>query len=194
MIKQIWNDPVWSKVIAVAIVALAGIAWASYRHWWSVIWLWMAKMHAYLGGTIPVRRWVYGLLLGVAALFVLLLIGAASTVYSAKKTGHTFAPIVPVEPWRSYVADIFYDIKWQWSYQHGEITRLCTFCPRCDYQMVPEGLDYIRHIWFRCDVCKRKYDVQEDWGTVQSIVTRCIQQKLRSDTYPKQQVVEGKNG
>jgi hypothetical protein len=38
MLKKLWNDPVWSKVIAAAIIALAGGAWlAHWQNWWTPI-------------------------------------------------------------------------------------------------------------------------------------------------------------
>jgi hypothetical protein len=199
MLKKLWNDPVWSKVIAAAIIALAGGAWlAHWQNWWTPIEhatrVALGTSWMFLTGTTPVRRWIYSLLLVVAGLFVLLLVGLASTLYSTKESVSPFVPIVRVEDWRSYVTDTFYEIKWRWGYAGGEITHMLAFCPRCDYQMVPEGMSLISQISFRCDVCGRRYDIQESWDSVRSIVKRLVQQKLRSETYPKQQGSERKDG
>jgi hypothetical protein len=69
VIKKLWHDPVWSKIISSALyaafVGAAGIGAATYFHWWSAI-------LTFLFGTFLVQRWLFGaLLLGVLALLAL---------------------------------------------------------------------------------------------------------------------------
>jgi len=115
MLKKLWNDPVWSKVIAAAIIGLAGIAFVSYRHWWSVIWHWITDLHAYLVSTTPIRHWVLGLLVLLAVLFVLLIIGLSATAFGAKS--EPYSKLVSLAPdWAFYT--------W-WKYEGPDIDSRC---------------------------------------------------------------------
>jgi hypothetical protein len=189
ILKKYWHDPVWSKVIAVAIVGLAGIAWASYRHWWSMIWLRITDVHAYMVSTTPVRHWVFGLLVLIAALFVMMVIGITVSTHQPEK--NPFGNIVPVAvarpEWLSYTTDYFYELRWRWKYRDGDIKDLNAFCPRCDYQMVPTGISRLSQVSFRCDICPEGYEIRESYDAMMSVIPRRIQQRIRTGTYPKSQ-------
>jgi hypothetical protein len=183
MLKKLWHDPVWSKVIAAGIVALLGAVWLAHRQNWlpaiwnvpSLVWHRFTVTWAYLLGTTPVRRWWYGLLLFLATFFFVILI------YRGKENRLRNS----VWTHRSYRTDNFYGVKWQWDYNGTEITNLITLCPPCKYQMVPIEISSDQ-VLFRCDFCKQEYFIRESWLLLRSIVPRLIHQKLRAGTYPKQ--------
>jgi hypothetical protein len=141
---------------------------------------------SYMVSTTPVRHWVFGLLVLIAALFVLMVIGIAVSMHQPEK--NPFDNLVPIAGlgWRTYTTDDFYQIRWRWRYRDGEITDLMAFCPPCDYQMAPIGL--MNEVSFHCDLCARNYNIRESsWDSLRNIIQRRIQQKLRAGTYSKSQ-------
>src|SRR5712664_2715950 len=70
MLKNIWNDPVWSKVIASVIIAGAG--WLTYRlNWWPgwmtrrIAGLWIS-FWTYLSSASAIPHWLLILLILIA--------------------------------------------------------------------------------------------------------------------------------
>ena len=183
--KKIWNDPVWSRVIAAAIIAAVGAICVTYRQYWlpslrgeiSAAW-------AYSTAASPVRHWVFGMLVLGCVLFVLLLIGVAGTFFPEKKTG--YESLVRITPeWYDYTSDTFFELKWRWSYDGGAIN-LNAYCPRCEYQVFPDDTSaFTGGIKFYCDSCKRNAaTIEESWDSIRSKVTRFIQQKIQTGSYP----------
>src|SRR5258708_24478890 len=85
MPQKPWHDPVWSKVIAADILAVAGAAWvASRKDWWDVLKRGIVAAWAFMFSTTPVRQWLLGLLMLVAAMFVVLLVGVIVIALQAK--------------------------------------------------------------------------------------------------------------
>jgi hypothetical protein len=187
-LKSAWHDPVGSKLIAGAIGAVVVAAWAEYKNWWPAIWHGIVTGTAtawnYLLATTPIPHWLLEVLILVAVLFVLLLIGVAASLRS--KTDPYGKLVSFAADWRSYTSDDFFNLKWRWLYQGREIV-LNAYCPKCDYQVYPDDLsDFARHINFYCDSCKRRIVTQnETWGSLKDKVTRFVQQKIRTGTYPR---------
>ncbi len=124
MLKKLWNDPVWSKVIATGILALAGAVWVAYKQNWlpvmwrgiTVAWHGITVAWAFLLGTTTVRRWVLGAFMLGTGLFILLLIGVLLIAWQAKKQTQDSPE------WRSYTNDNFYGlIKWVWDYEGRQV-------------------------------------------------------------------------
>ncbi len=155
MLKKLWNDPVGSKVIAAAIVGLAGIALVSYRHWWSVIWLGITDAHAYLVSTTPVRHWVFGVLVLLSAMFVLLIISLAVSAYQPTRNPYDNLLIRIGPDWASYTSDNFFGLKGSWKYDGPDIL-FHAYRPHFDYQVFPDDTSgYSSRITFFCDSCRR---------------------------------------
>ena len=187
-LKKLWHDPVWSKIIAAAIISLPAAAWAEYKNWWPSIWqgiaAGMATAWNYLLATTPVRHWLLGALVLSAVLFVILLTSVAASLRPGKDP---YGKLVSfAADWHSYTSDDFFNLKWRWLYRGGEIV-LNAYCPTCDYQVYPDDIsDFSNHINFYCDSCKRRIVTQnESWGSMKGKVTRFIQQKIRNKDFPK---------
>lgn len=175
-IKTIWADPVWSKVIAVGIVALLTAAYAS-THWWAQVssFAGMAWNYAVADATMP--RWLVALLALWSAATVILL--GVVVIDSKRET---------VAPWTSYNEDMFLGLRWRWNlYGTSTPSNLCSFCPSCDYQLraVDDG-DYLgnRTTRYQCSNCaatsasfhESNYEVEHD-------VMRRIQLALRDGSW-----------
>src|SRR4029077_5592387 len=87
--------------------------------------------------------------------------------------------------WGSYTSDSFFGLKWRWRYENGAIQGLLPFCPHCDYQIFPDNTSpFASRVDFNCDSCKRNLGtLPETWASLESKVTRFIQQKLRSGAW-----------
>jgi hypothetical protein len=180
-LKKVWNDPVWSKVIAAGIVGGLGIAYVSYKHWWSVIWHGITNATAFLGSQAPVRHWVFGILLLGTLLAVVLLIAIAAIVIRAKKGNQSRANYL------TYTSDHFFGLKWAWTYEGTNIELKAVLCARCDYQVGPDSASmFDSRVRFHCDSCGHTVPVEgQSWDSLQSVVMRLVQQKLRTGKYPK---------
>ena len=138
-LKKIWHDPVWSKVIAAAVIAM--LTWIAnlFFHWWS--WAGLLRNAArllktaweFVFSTSPVPHWLIGLGVLLIILAAAILIVASTAAHQAKST--QFAQI-SLPPWHSYTTDMFYEVRWRWRYDiAGQVTDLNCFCPRCDCQL-----------------------------------------------------------
>lgn len=58
--KAIWGDPVWSKVIAGAIIAIAGIVIPYFLNWWSAIGIAAKNIIGFMGEASSVPNWLIG--------------------------------------------------------------------------------------------------------------------------------------
>jgi hypothetical protein len=180
LLKKIWNDPVWSKVIAAAVLAVAG--WSAH-HRWPALRLILSKAWSFLLATSPVQHWVLGLLIIAAVIIIVVFVGLLLCI-ALPQSDHcgNLIPISTRPEWLSYTNDSFFGLKWRWHYGDGEIQRLLPFSPHCDYQIFPDNASpFTSRVDFYCDSCRRDLGtLPESWGSLESKVTRFIQQKLRS--------------
>jgi len=174
LLRKAWSDPVWSKVIASAILAIAGSLLAYGFGWWPRILDAALQRHA-------VPTWLL-ILLALAAVPTSTAVGAALwfAVFPRPATGPT---------WAGYTTDELLGVRWRWRYsQSGTLFDLTSFCPSCDFQIFAEPGGLYRAVprtAFRCESCGR-HIAEFDGSTadLESKVTRIIQQKLRAGTWP----------
>jgi hypothetical protein len=169
MLRKAWNDPVWSKVIAGAILAAAGGLFAYFLGWWPAIIRGAVQQYA-----LP--NWLL-ILLALAALPTPILMGAALWY-------RVFPTPAQSPPWAVYTSDVLLGVRWRWRYGQGwALYDLTCFCPACDFQVYAATAGAFRAaplITFRCDSCGRHIaDFDGSVEELESKVTRLIQQKLR---------------
>ena len=178
-LKGIWADAVWSKVIATAIIALAGIVITYSLKMWPAIGAAVVNVFAFLGASSSVPNWLIGF---GAACFLVVLFLIAAIIWRA------IFPSATTNTWRSYVTDNFFGLRWHWQYGFdGGIFSLYSFCEDCDYQIHPEnvsGYSAAPRFVYRCDICGRLAGpFEEEPLKLESKVKRLIQQKLRTGSW-----------
>ena len=172
-LKAIWADPVWSKVIATAIIAAFGLG-ITYFNLWPPISSSVSTALGFLRTSTPVSNWLLGLFI-ICTLLVVLVIGLTICQY-----------IFPAQSdaWRSYTTDTFMGVTWYWQYMsNGDIYNLHCCCLQCQYQVFPASAG-LSSIVFRCGSCGSvtgPFDVE--MRSIESKVTLLIQQKPRTGSW-----------
>jgi hypothetical protein len=182
LLRWLWVDPVWSKVIATGIVAAVG--GIVIGEWWSESLAVLLAVWKFLGAATPMANWLLGILilsalaavgLGIVLIYALLL----STREAA--AGPSF---------RDYNEDRFHflDLRWRWSYSSdGYPIEIASFCPTCDLQIMPRPSSAYAAadgVTFHCDNCGG-YDrtLAMSLDEIVSMVIRQIQRKLRNGSW-----------
>ena len=184
MLKNIWKDPVWSKVIATAILAVLGIGgayasnrWADFSIGDSII-NFLDVSYSWATSRSSIPNWL-SLIIGLLVLPTILvfLIFLWNLI-----RGENTSP-----SWRSYKEDVFFGIRWRWKYIDESITEVHTFCPHCDFQVYPQSASAyiaVERIEFQCDSCHRRLGIfEENYGTLKNKAIRFAQQKLRNGSW-----------
>ena len=179
MLKSLWKDPVWSAVIAAAVVAAAGAVGTYLLDLWPAMAAAAGRAWQFLFATTEVSNWIL-ILLGLGLIPAVLLVAVVIWDFVSRKP--TMAP-----SWTNYKEDVFFGLKWRWQYVGGRIDRLVSFCPHCDYQVYSHnasGFHAVDRIGFDCDSCRRHLcQIDESQRSLESKVERFIQQKLRNETW-----------
>ena len=189
MLKRIWNDPVWSKVLAGAILAALGLLGTYLFNWWHYIsdfaqqiynfiaYLWRLKSE-----TATVTNWI---LLTIVLLALPTIFRIFVALISLFRT-----PPQKELTWRDYTEDIFFNIRWRWRYINNQITDLHSFCMHCDFQIFPQRTDrFDDSIHFDCESCSSHLQTfDETYSQVESKILRFIDQKHRNNKW--REVVE----
>jgi hypothetical protein len=179
MLKRIWNDPVWSKVISAAILGAAAVAGTYFLNWWPAIGALLSRAVTFIGASSAVPNWLTGL----AVLFAL------PTVFLlAALCWQVARPAKQVAAWQAYTSDVFFGLRWRWQYSRtSEMHSLLCFCPHCDFQVFPLSASpygFQDRILFRCESCHRELATfEESYQSLESKATRFAQQKLRNGTW-----------
>lgn len=183
ILKNLWHDPVWSKVIAGVILALGATVATYFLDWWPAIGGFVSSSIAFALSSMLTPNWLL-LLLALLSLPTLIIIGALAwqSVFPSKARSPS---------WQDYTADIFCGLRWRWTYgTGGRIYDAHTFCPHCDFQVYAKDVSSYRvidHIAFHCDSCGRNLgEFQESLNSLESKVKRFVQQKLRNGTWVAQ--------
>lgn len=173
MLKKVWSDPVWSKVIAAVIIG-TGAGVGTYLFAWPQILSFVKRGYAYSYATTSVKNWILGGLIILSFSFVITL-GAMTFLKFARGS-------------RGYTVDSFFGLRWRWQYKgESQPYKLTTFCPHCDFQVFPQDPSASRpseRLFFICENCGEWLaEMTEPLDALESKVTRSIQQKLRTDTW-----------
>ncbi|WP_323847441.1 hypothetical protein [Microbulbifer magnicolonia] len=125
MIIKIWKDPVWSKVIATAIISfLAALVYKMGVSSESTVKL-VSDLANFLTKNFEVKMWQVVLLLGSAVTLLVVIYRWFSKkfFYSSYRTEYLFDN------------DIM-GLKWEWKYSaDGELVDFKCLCPACSMQM-----------------------------------------------------------
>lgn len=181
MVKKLWNDPVWSKVIAGVILAVGACIGSYFLNWWPRIGSFIRKAYEFIFFTTNVPNWLLGILVILCLPTIFIVLALLWERIHPKKQND-------VSDWRSYKTDIYFGLRWRWKYfDDGGIYDAYTFCPHCDFQVFPykaSGYRIIDRIGFHCDSCSRDLgEVDESQDSLENKVIRLIQQKLRTGSW-----------
>ena len=185
MFSRIWHDPVWSKVIAGAILGLGALILSYVFDWWPWIFSTAYRAVAFISSESAIPHWAL-LVGGLLALFGLICVGILMWARFFETDART--------SWKSYTSDIFFGLKWRWKYTtDGSIWEVVSFCPQCDYQVLPQrssAYNVIIAIDYHCESCGRDLaEFTDSYEVLESRVVRSAQQKLRNGTWSSANVV-----
>jgi hypothetical protein len=179
-IKSAWADPVWSKIIASAIIAAVGALASYFFHGWPLIGSVIGKGWLLVTATTAVPNGVLWPLIVVAlSVAAILIVGIWRSI----------RPRGPVAPtWKDYLTDSLFDLRWRWRFigNSGYPDHLYACCIKCDYQVVPgwQGSYGDPQIYYRCDMCDKEVGpFGDDLQHVESKVRRYIQQRVRTGSW-----------
>ncbi len=109
MIKDIWKDPVWSKVIAAVIIALLGSLAAYFG------------LLSWITSSTLVPNWLIGLMIISCTFFAYKMFEKSDTSTDWEK---------------SYQNDNFFGLRWTWKYSKKKIVNLSSHCSECNYRII----------------------------------------------------------
>ena len=129
MIKAIWKDPVWSKIIAAGMLGLITIIGTYLTGVWPVIVKWIIHAWNFITSNTSTPNWLLGLMTILCVLFIFLVLVNIKDRFSQSK---------PVITYRSYTKDNFEGLLWSWDYFGNRIDQLQSLCPECHYEILPQ--------------------------------------------------------
>jgi predicted RNA-binding Zn-ribbon protein involved in translation (DUF1610 family) len=173
LLKKLWKDPVWSKVIATGIIALI-VAVATYiLNLWPDILSLIKLTWGFITSSTSTPNWLLTIMAIPCFLFVMAIL---PSLKGKKNQTSSFT---------DYVKDNFEGLSWGWRYHGQQITNLHCLCPKCQYQIIPRaehdyqkgGFVYI----YACEECGYKVSpvAIENHEFEQKIELK-IQKKLRT--------------
>lgn len=173
-LKQLWHDPVWSKVIAGSILAAIGVVVTYFLDWWSAIGHFLKATIDFFLASSSIPNWI---------LSILILVFLAVVAVVATSIWERFNPKAKAATWDNYTCDTFFGIVWRWRYRYGAIKDLTTYCPTCDYQVFPKDFSSYQSSprWiFQCESCGKQFaEIRQSTTELESKVERFIQQRIR---------------
>lgn len=84
----------------------------------------------------------------------------------------------------SYKKGEFYGIIWRWDYNitNKRIINICSFCPKCDYQVIP--YDVGPNVVFKCEDCGNEIGrFYMSYRDMENRVERSIHKVIRKGLY-----------
>lgn len=176
MLKRIWKDPVWASVIAAGIGGISSYL----AGWWPAIVDSGKAVWVFMGTSSPVSHCIVALLALIALPTLIVGVMLAWQLVRSTSASNT--------DWHAYTEDKFFGLRWRWSYSSiGQIQRVTTFCPHCDYQVFWQDASAyaaVERIGFHCDSCHSTLgEFSESFRSLESKTERFIQQKVRNGTW-----------
>ena len=180
MLKNFWNDPVWSKAIAGTILGAGALPASYFLNRRPIIRSFATTAYDFAFFSTALPNWAIGFLGLLAAPTVVVVV-----VLTWRRIFPASSNIID---WKNYRTDNFFGLRWRWNYfDGGQIYEIHTFCPHCDFQVYAEDASAYRaidRIAFRCDSCgQRLGEFDEPYQTLEHKVKRFIQQKIRNGSW-----------
>ena len=84
--------------------------------------------------------------------------------------------------WQSYREDLFYNIRWRWTYINNRLEDLRSYCANCDYEVFSKQNDRLNDdIHFDCESCNSHLQTfDEPYLQIKSKIVRFIDRKIRN--------------
>jgi hypothetical protein len=181
MIKSLWKDPVWSKVIATGILALLTYLGAYLLGLSPAIIAFFAQSWGFFTATSSVPNWLIGLMT-----IPCLVLGWALVVELKSRMS---AEVTEPVNWNSYQRDNFFGLLWGWRYSGNSIEGLHSLCPNCEYQVLPRDVSsYIAVPRFECKCEDCGYSAGSFKGEPRELLHKVelkIQKELRTGNWVK---------
>jgi hypothetical protein len=177
ILKKLWKDPVWSKVISVGVLSIIISLGAYLTGAWPSIKNFLLDTWNFIISSSSIPNWLIGIL---SLLSVLVITGFFFAIKEKSKNDNS------IIDWKSYRSDHFFMMKWRWTYNHNKITTINSFCPECDYQIFPkESLSFgILTFDYICEDCGYNSNLNvEDPNELKHKVSLKIQKKLRNNDW-----------
>jgi len=176
MLRKIWSDPVWSKVISAGIIAVLLSVWAYLSGYVPVFMACLRQVWMFATSYSSVPNWA----LGVGGLLALAtLIRIVALAWPNKPETST------VPKWKRYRKDSFFGVVWAWDYNaNDQPSHIHVLCPECQCQIAPVYEDRWpigTYYHFDCDACGHKVEpVKGVYEEIENRVIRFVQKKLRT--------------
>jgi hypothetical protein len=172
------RNAIIAGVIATVVggLILAGILSTTFRQWiysfitttWKLI---TASWH-YLLSSVPVPRWLLGLLI---LLSLVTLLRAMLLLFKSEG--------VDEPTWQSYTQDEFFGIVWRWDNEFLP-SSIRPYCPRCDTLLVYfgySGSNFTSSTLFSCETCRSEIaNLEGNYDYIVAKVGRQIDRKMRN--------------
>lgn len=184
------RNGVIATVVGGVVLAILGEIWHPVKS--TIGWLW-EKVLAFaglFGETYAVPGWA------LTILGFLALVTVVRTVIGWRSN-----PSTPntVAPYRAYVEDILFGVKWRWSWSGGDVSNLWCFCPVCDAELVYDDSS-VHNVYsheesktlFICEHCNRNVKGRIEGGDKEyalGAVRREIRRRVRTGQYAGSQNV-----
>jgi hypothetical protein len=180
MLKKLWNDPVWSKVIAGAIPAVGALLGTYLLDLWPTIGSFAKDTYKFAVSATSLSNWVIGILGLLATLPIIILL---AIIWQKIFPSSSSTP-----DWQNYITDEFFGLRWRWRYSgNWQIYDIHAFCPHCDFQVYAKNASAyhpIDRIMFLCESCDQKLgEFDESFLSLENKIGRFIQQKIRNGNW-----------
>jgi hypothetical protein len=172
--KEIWRDPVWSKVISAAIIAIAAVVGTFLLALFSQpVSTGLAHGWTYVAADAMVPRWLLGLLI---------LSALATAVWIAIITIARLR--ASPDAWLSYTEDEFHFVQWRWDLdkEYG-VSNIRGFCPACDFELdvdVENTRKGLCTTTYRCPCQQISMPFHDNPNGVHDRVKKTVEQRIRN--------------
>lgn len=181
LIKKVWKDPVWSKVISAGILAL--FVWLGYQ--FDFIRNDKTIFFEFFQQEVKIQVWIVFLILIINIVLLFLSVRYILTLYKVDED----------DLFHSYCYDKILGLTWRWDYSTiDQIINLHSFCPNCDFQLIKKMDKGFLYYSDHCSGCgfELTSDIVNSRRFEENVILK-IQQKIRNSEWKT--VVNGyKNG
>lgn len=171
------RDSIRNGIIVTVVGGLILAAILAFPEWFKTSWKVIVATWHFLFASIPVPRFVLGLLV----LFCLVM-----AYREIRRAVQKVLNVPSIDDSFLYTKDEIFGLVWRWDYSTSNpLERLRAFCPRCDTILV-HSLDFVSRNYqswttFSCETCKKEVTTLEgDINHVLQKVGRQIERKVRT--------------